>query len=75
MFGSYARDDYDKESDIDVLIVGEVDFEGVIELVTEVLLRYVELISPVLIKPEEFKKRNDSFIRIIKPKEYTLKSN
>lgn len=37
-----------------------------IELVTDVLLRYGELISPVLLKPDEFKKRNDSFIKTVK---------
>lgn len=56
LFGSYARGDYDEESDIDVLIVGEIDFDEVIELVTDVLLRYGELISPVLLKPDEFKR-------------------
>ncbi|BAD85262.1 nucleotidyltransferase [Thermococcus kodakarensis KOD1] len=66
LFGSYARGDYDEESDIDVLIVGEIDFDEVIELVTDVLLRYGELISPVLLKPDEFKKRNDSFIKTVK---------
>ncbi|NJF26063.1 nucleotidyltransferase domain-containing protein [Thermococcus sp. Bubb.Bath] len=66
LFGSYARGDYDEESDIDVLIVGEVDFDEIIELVTEVLLKYGELISPILLKPDEFKKRNDSFIRTVK---------
>ncbi|ASJ02300.1 hypothetical protein A3L09_03000 [Thermococcus profundus] len=66
LFGSYARGNYDEESDIDVLIVGDVDFDEVIGLVTDVLLRYGELISPVIIKPDEFKKRNDSFIRTVK---------
>lgn len=66
LFGSYARGDYDEESDIDVLVVGEVDFDELIELVTDVLLRYGELISPILLKPDEFKKRNDSFIKTVK---------
>ncbi|WP_457751994.1 nucleotidyltransferase domain-containing protein [Thermococcus sp.] len=65
LFGSYARGDYDEESDIDVIIVGDVDFEGLMEVVTDILLEYGELISPVVMKPEEFKKREDSFIRTV----------
>lgn len=65
LFGSYARGDYDEESDIDVLIVGDVDFNELMEVVTDILLEYGELISPVVMKPEEFKKREDSFIRTV----------
>ena len=35
LFGSYARGDYDEESDIDLLIVGEVDFDELMDVVTE----------------------------------------
>ena len=66
VFGSYARGDYDEESDIDIMIVGDVSLDEVIDISTEVLLRYGELISPIVVTPEEFKKRNDSFIRTIK---------
>ncbi len=65
LFGSYARGDYDEESDIDVLIVGEVDFDELMDVVTDILLKYGELVSPVVIKPEEFKRRKDSFIRTV----------
>lgn len=60
VFGSYARGDYDEESDIDIMIVGDVSLGEVIDISTEVLLRYGELISPIVVTPEEFKKRNDS---------------
>jgi len=66
VFGSYARGDYDEESDIDVLIVGDVPFDDVIEISTEILLKYGELISPMVISPEEFRRRNDSFILTVK---------
>lgn len=66
VFGSYARGDYDEESDIDVLIVGDVPFNDVIEVSTEILLHYGELISPMAISPEEFRRRNDSFILRVK---------
>ncbi|ASJ14644.1 nucleotidyltransferase domain-containing protein [Thermococcus radiotolerans] len=65
LFGSYARGDYDEESDIDVLIVGDVDFDELMNIVTDILLEYGELISPVVIKPGEFKRREDSFIKTV----------
>ncbi len=66
VFGSYARGDYDEESDIDVMIVGDVSFDEVIDVSTKVLLKYGELISPIVISPEEFKRRDDSFIQTVK---------
>ncbi len=36
-----------------------------VDVVTGILLEYGELISPIVIKPEEFKNRNDSFIRTV----------
>lgn len=65
LFGSYARGDYNEESDIDVLIVGDVDFDELMDVVTDILLKHGELISPVVIKPEEFKRREDSFIKTV----------
>ena len=65
LFGSYARGDHDEESDIDVLIVGDVDFDGLMNIVTDILLEYGELISPIVIKPGEFKRREDSFIKTV----------
>jgi len=67
VFGSYARGDYDEESDIDIMIVGDVSLGEVIDISTEVLLRYGELISPIVVTPEEFKKRNDSFTSARRP--------
>ncbi len=66
VFGSYTRGDYDEESDIDVMIVGEVSLDEVVDISTEVLLEYGELISPIVISPEEFRRRDDSFIRTVK---------
>ena len=65
LFGSYARGDYDEGSDIDVLIIGEVDFDELMDVVTEVLLKYGELVSPIVIKPKEFKGRKGSFIKTV----------
>ncbi|WP_456367170.1 hypothetical protein [Thermococcus sp.] len=33
--------------------------------VTDILLKYGELISPIVIKPEESKRRKDSFIKTV----------
>ena len=34
LFGSYARGDYDEESDIDLLIIGRVDFNELMDVLT-----------------------------------------
>ncbi|WP_456367169.1 nucleotidyltransferase domain-containing protein, partial [Thermococcus sp.] len=34
LFGSYARGDYDEESDIDLLIIGKVDFNELMDVLT-----------------------------------------
>jgi len=35
------------------------------EVVTDILLEYGELISPIVLRPEEFRKRRDSFIKTV----------
>ncbi|CUX77667.1 nucleotidyltransferase family protein [Thermococcus chitonophagus] len=50
LFGSYARGDYSEDSDIDVLIVGDVDFYEIMEIVTDILLEYGELIRSNIIR-------------------------
>ncbi|MEW6607170.1 MAG: nucleotidyltransferase domain-containing protein [bacterium] len=58
LFGSKARGDGDKESDIDLLIV--VDKEDrrfddqICEMMTELSLEYNTLVSPVVFEKEEF---------------------
>ncbi len=64
LFGSYARGDYTEESDIDILIVGEVDFDYVIDLCTKLLLKYGVVINAIVESEEQFNKRiNWSFHR------------
>ena len=65
LFGSRARGDYDEESDIDVLIVGEVDFDGLMDFLIEVLLKYGGLVGPIVIKPEDLKRRSNGFIKTV----------
>lgn len=59
LFGSYARGDYRKESDMDVLIIWKGDeVEGWNSLekeAVEVLFKYGSLISLKIISPNEYK--------------------
>ncbi|WP_423792462.1 nucleotidyltransferase domain-containing protein [Methanocaldococcus indicus] len=64
LFGSYARGDYTEESDIDILIVGDVDFDYVIDLCTKLLLKYGVVINAIIESEEQFNKKiNWSFHR------------
>jgi predicted nucleotidyltransferase len=64
LFGSYAREDYDEESDIDILIVGDVDFDYIIDLCTKLLLKYGVVINAIIESEEQFNKKiNWSFHR------------
>ncbi|ALM75239.1 nucleotidyltransferase domain-containing protein [Thermococcus barophilus] len=68
LFGSFARGDYDEESDIDVLIVAEgISQKEISELTWEILMKYGEVISAIVEDESEFEKhRNYSFHRIIR---------
>ena len=64
LFGSYARGDYDEESDIDILIIGDVPQREVSFLSAEILLKYGEVISAIVKSEEEFEKyKNFSFYK------------
>ena len=54
LFGSYARGDYTEESDIDILIVGDVDFDYVIDLCTKLLLKYGVVINAIIESEKQF---------------------
>ena len=56
LFGSYARGDYDEESDIDILIIGDVPQREVSFLSAEILLKYGEVISAIVKTEKEFEK-------------------
>ncbi len=65
IYGSFARGEERLGSDIDVVIVGEVEEEKLIELVSEVEGRIGRQINYVLFTPEEFesrKKKKDLFV-------------
>ena len=61
LFGSYARGDYDEESDIDILIIGDIPQREISFLSAEILLKYGEVISAIVETPKEFERLKDSF--------------
>ena len=62
IFGSYARGDAREDSDIDVLIVGDVKLDEVIDISFPVLLKYGVYISPIIMTRDyyEFLKSESS---------------
>ncbi|MBS7249113.1 MAG: nucleotidyltransferase domain-containing protein [Candidatus Freyarchaeota archaeon] len=54
LFGSYARGEYGEESDIDVLIIGDVPLDGLVEISFPLLLKYGVYISPHVMTGEHF---------------------
>ena len=60
LFGSYARGDYDEESDIDILIVGDIELDDIIDLIFEILIKYGILINAVVESTSEFEKWKDT---------------
>ena len=66
VFGSYVRGNAKDESDIDVLIVGDVELEDVIDVSYPLLLKYRVYISPIVMTKEYYeflKSKNTSFIK------------
>lgn len=66
VFGSYARGNVKDESDIDVLIVGDVKLEDVIDVSYPLLLKYGVYISPIVMTKEYYeflKSKNTLFIK------------
>ncbi len=66
VFGSYARGEAGEESDIDVLVVGNISLKELIDEAVPILLKYEVWVSPHDITPEKFeflKSEGTSFIR------------
>jgi len=63
LFGSKARNDFDKESDIDILVLIKKKNEGirkkVAEILTDYLLEYDLPLSPVLYDLYEYEKNKE----------------
>jgi len=68
LFGSYARGDYNSQSDIDIMIVLDMSLDkvrksldGVCKIASELDLKYNVNISPVLKSKQEYDLRKHSY--------------
>ncbi|AEK73472.1 MULTISPECIES: nucleotidyltransferase domain-containing protein [Thermococcus] len=66
LFGSYARGDYTEESDVDLLVVGDVSLDELIDGIFEVLMKHGVVLNVIVEKREEFERwRETSFHRTV----------
>lgn len=77
VFGSLARGDQNSNSDVDMMVVGELGFATVVQLLHPVQQTLQREINPVVYSLEEFRRRvgnGDSFIREVlsKPKLFVV---
>jgi len=66
LFGSVARGEAKEDSDIDILVVGDVSLEELVEVSFPILLEYGELISAKNMEKDRFDfaaKEGHSFVR------------
>ncbi|MFB0563835.1 MAG: nucleotidyltransferase family protein [Candidatus Lokiarchaeia archaeon] len=54
LFGSYASGDYGEESDIDVLIIGDIPLEELVDISFPLLLKYGVCVSSHIMVEEHF---------------------
>lgn len=77
VFGSLARGDQNSNSDVDMMVVGELGFATVVQLLHPAQQTLQREINPVVYSLEEFRRRvgsGDSFIREVlsKPKLFVV---
>jgi len=68
IFGSYANNNMDDTSDIDLLIVGDISLKLINKIIIDIQENYDREINPVIMSKEEFinrEKNNDSFIKSV----------
>jgi len=64
IFGSFARGDYSFESDIDLMVIGEIKLDSVIKIIKPVEEKIRRDINPVVWKIEDFvEKKKEGFVR------------
>lgn len=64
IFGSYAEGTLDTGSDIDLMVIGDVDFREVVVFLQEVQRMISREINPMVYSPESLKEKKDTgFIR------------
>ena len=69
LFGSYARGEAGEESDIDVLVVGDVSIDELIDISYPLLLKYGVYVSPYVMTKEHFsflEKEGYGFVKNVK---------
>jgi len=54
IFGSYARGEAKEDSDIDILIIGDVKLDEVIDISFPILLKYGVYISPIIMSKDHY---------------------
>jgi predicted nucleotidyltransferase len=61
LYGSYARGDYQKDSDIDIVAIvkGDRELKKVWDISSDLELEYGTIVSPTVIPFEEFEKYKD----------------
>ena len=59
LFGSYARGDEEEESDLDVLIIGDVKLGEIIEVTYSLSLKHGVYISPIIMTKDYFEMLKD----------------
>jgi predicted nucleotidyltransferase len=59
LFGSFARGDYNEESDVDLMVVGDSSLDKIIKVISPVEKVIKKDINPTVWKLEEFKKNKD----------------
>ena len=64
LFGSFAKGDYDSQSDIDLLIIGDPDPEKLAEKISKLEDKFSREINYIVMKEKEFqkKKNKDPFL-------------
>ncbi|NOZ58537.1 MAG: nucleotidyltransferase domain-containing protein [Euryarchaeota archaeon] len=69
LYGSYARGEAEDESDIDVLIIGDVSIDELVDISFPILLKYGEHISHLTMSAEHFEfldREGYGFIKSVK---------
>jgi len=75
LFGSYARGESKEDSDVDILIIGDLKLDEVIDVTYPIFLKYGIYISPIVMSKDYFemlKARRVEFIENVLKEGITL---
>lgn len=67
IFGSFASGEYDSQSDVDILVVGDANLKDVVGITSDSALMLGRVINPVTFTKSEYllKKKKDGFLKRI----------